>query len=76
MALLGPKLQMTNISKAVLIIRNPGEDDEEVILRFDEGWHRFTLGKYFSLIDNEPKLDDKEKKKAFLWLGYFYKSFV
>jgi hypothetical protein len=73
----GIVFQMTNIDRQVLIIKNPGFDDEEVILRFEEDWTPVLLQKYIDMINNCAEFSSaKQMYHALVWLGYFYRSFV
>lgn len=73
----GIVIQITDIDKQVLIIKNPGYDEEEVILRFNEGWTPQTFAKYIYLIRHCTEFSSYEQMQhALAWLGYFYRSFV
>jgi hypothetical protein len=72
----GIVFQITNMDDTVIIVKNPGWDNEEVILRFDEGWHPRRLPKYIDMITESEKFSSNfQKTYALVWLGYFYRSF-
>ncbi len=74
MARISYNMQIINLDTDVLIIKYPGEEREEVLHRFSEGWNRFTVGKYISQIKNDTRFGQEERGRALFWLGYFYRS--
>lgn len=68
--------QITNMDNVVIIVKNPGWDEEDVILRFDLGWRPHTLLTYIRQITECKKFSSPDQiQHALVWLGYFYRSF-
>lgn len=69
----GTQWQMTSLDYDVLLIQNPGTEQEEVIIRFD-GRDRPKYRIIQNTIMNSSRLTVAQKFYAMFWLGYFYKS--
>lgn len=70
MALVADKWMVTNIDREVLIIENPGQDDEIVHFRFKPN----QQADLFHAMKGVQKFDiDPDKKcEITFWIGYFY----
>ena len=72
MALLSNNLYMGEIGEKVKIIRDPGRDQETIILEFDMSSSRLRLSRYITQLEVSVSLTDAERARAIFWLGYFY----
>lgn len=61
---------ITDVDNKVLVIKNPGQDDEVTILRLDVKKDDIYPG--IEMIKSSSELNDKQKSVAGFWYGYFY----
>ena len=70
-----PEMQVTNLDSDVLVITNPGRDNEEVLYRFDIRDRR-ALEVHLTTIRRSIRISEKRKPFVFFWIGYFYAHLV
>jgi hypothetical protein len=72
----GTRWQFTSIDSTVIIVENPGYDNETTHFRFDQGWSLDRVAKYIKELEESDILTQPQKYACLFWLGYFYRSFI
>jgi hypothetical protein len=71
MAIIEGNLHITNIGNDVVLIENPSQDDEKILLRYD-GSNRATLAPAIMELKRLRSLTKDQKLMTAFWMGYFW----